>query len=44
VVCEVKEMAKDKETTGEKRKEPFSVKLHAPKNPFKTKNPYKKEK
>jgi hypothetical protein len=37
-------MAKEKETANEKQKDTFGLKLHAPKNPFKTKNPYKKEK
>jgi hypothetical protein len=44
VVCEAKDMAKEKETAGDKLKETFSIKLHSPRNPFKTKNPYKKEK
>jgi hypothetical protein len=44
VVCEAKDMSKEKETTSEKFKESFSIKFHAPRNPFKTKNPYKKEK
>jgi hypothetical protein len=43
VDCEVLELAKDKESSSGKLKETFSVKVHAPKNPFKKKNPYKKE-
>jgi len=34
---------KDNESSSGKLKEAFSIKMHAPKNPFKKKNPYKKE-
>ncbi len=43
VVCEVKELTKDNEESSGKLKEAFSIKMHAPKNPFRKKNPYKKE-
>lgn len=36
-------MTKEKETTSERLKKTFSVKIHGPKNPFKSKNPYKKD-
>jgi hypothetical protein len=36
-------LSKDKDSTGGKEKEPFKIKLHAPKNPFKG-NPFKKDK
>jgi hypothetical protein len=43
VVCEATELTKEKESSSGKVKEAFSIKVHAPKNPFKKKNPYKKE-
>jgi len=43
VVCEVKELTKDNESASGKLKDAFSIKMHAPKNPFRKKNPYKKE-
>jgi len=43
VVREVKSMSDEKESAGEKMKKTFSIKLHAPKNPFKSGNPYKKK-
>jgi len=43
VVSEVKELTKDNESSSGKLKDTFSIKMHAPKNPFKKKNPYKKE-
>ena len=43
VVREVTDLTKENESTSEKVKKTFSIKIHAPKNPFKTKNPYKKE-
>jgi hypothetical protein len=36
-------MSEDKDSTGEKVKDTFKLKLHAPKNPFK-RNPFKKDK
>jgi len=42
VVREVMNLADEKESTGEKLKKTFSIKIHGPKNPFKAKNPYKK--
>ena len=41
VVREVLLMNDDKESTSEKLKKTFRIKIHGPKNPFKTKNPYK---
>jgi len=37
-------MSDDKKSTTEKLKDAFSIKIHGPKNPFKSKNPYKKDK
>lgn len=42
VVREVMNLTDEKESTGEKLKKTFSIKIHGPKNPFKAKNPYKK--
>lgn len=36
-------MSDDKESTGEKLKKTFSIKIHSPKNPFRSRNPYKKK-
>ena len=36
-------LSDEKESTGEKLKKTFSVKLHTPKNPFRGGNPYKKK-
>ena len=38
------DLTDEKESTTEKLKKTFSIKIHGPKNPFKTKNPYKKDK
>jgi hypothetical protein len=35
-------MTKENESSRGKFKEAFSIKVHAPRNPFKKKNPYKK--
>jgi len=43
VVREAIELNEEHESTGEKIKKIFSIKIHGPKNPFKTKNPYKKK-
>jgi hypothetical protein len=42
-VREVTTLPEEKESTSEKLKKTFSIKIHGPKNPFKTKNPYKKD-
>ena len=39
---EVKDLTEEKESTSEKLKKTFSIRIHGPKNPFKAKNPYKK--
>jgi len=36
-------MSKEKESATEKLKKIFSIKIHGPKNPFKTKNQYKSD-
>ena len=43
VVREAMDLSDEKESTTEKLKKTFSIKIHGPKNPFKTKNPYKKD-
>jgi len=43
VVREAIEMTEENESTSNKIKKIFSIKIHGPKNPFKTKNPYKKK-
>jgi hypothetical protein len=43
VVCEERSLSEKKESTGNSEKGTFAIKLHTPKNPFKS-NPFKRDK